>query len=235
MICRGQNERALVPGHQRPAGLHYRTAEAMRSLEPFLRLRNARFGVRRRGECVTSSAVSNRRSIHNVALVGFMGTGKTTVGRALAELLEFKFVDTDELIEARTHKRISDIFEQDGEPAFRELEAQVVEELARGRGQMISTGGGLPTTQSNLDSLKSHALVVCLWASAEKVFERVKHQSHRPLLNTPDPLKSIRELLEQRTPYYKQADVLVGTEGRPVREVAQQVATQFHMARNARS
>ena len=164
-----------------------------------------------------------------------MGSGKTTVGRALAELLSFQFVDTDEVIENRAHKRIADIFEQDGEPAFRDLEAQVVTELAGGHDQMISTGGGLPTVQSNLDSLKSHALVVCLWASAEQIFERVKNQSHRPLLNTPDPMAQIRELLERRTPYYKQADVLVGTEGRPVREVAQQVATQFHIARKASS
>ena len=186
-------------------------------------------------ECVTSSAVTTRRSIRNVALIGFMGSGKTTVGRALAELLTFQFVDTDEVIESRAHKRIADIFEQDGEPAFRDLEAQVVAELAGGHDQMISTGGGLPMIQSNLDSLKSHALVVCLWASAEQIFERVKNQSHRPLLNTPDPMSQIRELLERRTPYYKQADVLVGTEGRPVREVAQQVATQFHIARKASS
>jgi shikimate kinase len=162
-----------------------------------------------------------------------MGSGKTSVGRALAELLSFHFVDTDELIEARAHKRITRIFEEDGEPAFRTLEAEVVHELAQERDQMISTGGGLPTTQSNLDSLKSHALVVCLWASADKIFERVRSQTHRPLLNTPDPLARIRELLKERTPYYKQADVLVTTEGRPIREVAQQVATQFHMARKA--
>jgi len=191
--------------------------------------------VRPPAECVTSSAVTTRRSIRNVALIGFMGSGKTTVGRALAELLTFQFVDTDEVIESRAHKRIADIFEQDGEPAFRDLEAQVVAELAGGHDQMISTGGGLPMIQSNLDSLKSHALVVCLWASAEQIFERVKNQSHRPLLNTPDPMSQIRELLERRTPYYKQADVLVGTEGRPVREVAQQVATQFHIARKASS
>ena len=194
-----------------------------------------RFNVRQPPECATSSVVNTRRSIHNVALIGFMGSGKTSVGRALAELLAFKFVDTDELIEARTHKRIADIFEQDGEPAFRELESEVVAELAAARGQMISTGGGLPTVQANLDNLKTHALVVCLWASADKLFERVKNQSHRPLLCTPDPLARIRELLEERAPYYKQADVLVTTEGRPVREVAQQVANQFHIARKAGS
>lgn len=161
-----------------------------------------------------------------------MGSGKTSVGRALAELLGFKFVDTDELIEAKARKRITEIFAQDGESAFRKLEAEIVVQLENSSGLMIATGGGLPTNQHNLDSLKTHALVVCLWASPEKLLERVSNQSHRPLLNVPDPLASIRELLEERTSFYKQADVLITTEGRPVREVAQQAAAQFQMARS---
>ena len=164
-----------------------------------------------------------------------MGSGKTTVGRTLAELLHFRFVDTDELIEAQARKRVTEIFEQDGEAAFRQLESQVVTDLEKSRRLTISTGGGLPTHQANLDSLKTHALVACLWTTAERIFERVKNQSHRPLLDVPDPLGRIRELLEERTPFYKQADVLIATEGRPVREVAQQVATQFQMARKGRS
>jgi shikimate kinase len=170
------------------------------------------------------------RSIHNVALIGFMGSGKTSVGRALAEILGFEFVDTDELIETRAHKRISEIFENDGEDAFRQLEESVVAELANANRLVISTGGGLPTRQSNLDRLKTHALVACLWVSPEKVFERVRNQTHRPLLNVPDPLDRIRKLLEQRTPFYKQADVLISAEGRSVREVAQHVANQFQIA-----
>jgi shikimate kinase len=174
--------------------------------------------------------VQANRVIRNVALIGFMGTGKTSVGRALAELLGFRFVDTDELIETRARKRVAEIFAQDGEAAFRRLEESVVSELAGLDKVMIATGGGLPTRQANLDALKTHALVVCLWASPEKIFERVGTQSHRPLLNVPDPLGRIRQLLEERTPFYKQADVMIATEGRPIREVAQQVATQFHMA-----
>ncbi len=162
-----------------------------------------------------------------------MGSGKTSVGRALAELLGFRFVDTDELIEGRAGRRIAEIFAQDGEPAFRRLESEAVSELAGTQGLVIATGGGLPTNQANLDSLKAHALVVCLWATPEKILERVRSQSHRPLLNVPDPLGRIRELLEARTPFYRQADVLVTTEGRPIREVAQQVATQFQMARRS--
>lgn len=179
--------------------------------------------------------VTSSRSIRNIALIGFMGSGKTSVGRALADLLRFRFVDTDELIESRAGKRITDIFDRDGEAAFRKLEAQVVAELADADGLVIATGGGLPTQVANVESLKCHALVVCLWISPEKIYERVKNQTHRPLLNVPDPLGRIRELLEARTPCYKQADVLVSAEGRPVREVAQHVMTQFYMARRSRS
>ena len=90
--------------------------------------------------------------------------------------------------------------------------------------------GGLPANPENLASLKTHSLIVCLWASPEKIWERVRNQTHRPLLNDADPLGKIRQLLEAREPYYRQADVLINTEMRSLREVAQQVLHQFHMA-----
>ena len=86
---------------------------------------------------------------------------------------------------------------------------------------------------ANLASLKTHALVVCLWASPEKIWEYVRGQSHRPLLNDPDPQKKIKELLAVREPFYRQADVLLSTELRCVRELAQQAIHQFRMARSA--
>jgi shikimate kinase len=98
---------------------------------------------------------------------------------------------------------------------------------------VISAGGGLPVNGENLTSLKSHALVVCLWASAEKIWERVRNQSHRPLLSEGDPLEKIRNLLTVRGPYYRQADVLINTEMRSLREVTAQVVHQFHMAQAA--
>jgi shikimate kinase len=177
--------------------------------------------------------VNETRSIRNLALIGFMGTGKSCVGRTAADLMHFTFLDTDHVIEARAGKTISDIFAQDGEPAFRQWERKVVEELARRRRTVIATGGGLPTQEGNLESLKAHALVVCLWASPEAIYERVKGHDHRPLLNRPPPLAKIRELLTAREPYYRQADALVNTEMRSVREVAQHVVHQFHMARSA--
>jgi shikimate kinase len=174
--------------------------------------------------------MQNGRHIVNLALVGFMGTGKTSVGRLAAEQLHFDYVDTDELIQTHTGRIIADIFKTDGEPAFRALERKVVLELASRTKTVISTGGGLPANPENLAGLKTHALVVCLWASPEKIWERVKNQSHRPLLEDPDPQKKIRELLAVREPFYKQADVLMNTEIRTVREMAQQVAHQFRLA-----
>ena len=170
------------------------------------------------------------RHLVNLALVGFMGTGKTSVGRLVAEQLHFEFLDTDDLIQTRTGRTIADIFAKDGEPAFRALERQVVGELAAHRKTMISTGGGLPTNPENLAALKTHALVICLWASPEKIWERVRYQSHRPLLHDPDPQKKIRELLALREPFYKQADVLINTDQRSAREVAQQIVLQFKLA-----
>lgn len=175
--------------------------------------------------------MTGERQIHNLALIGFMGTGKSSVGRMAAMQLHYDLIDTDELIERRAGKTISRIFSEDGEPAFREIERNLVAEMSGWRKKVISTGGGLAANDANLASLKEHALIVCLWASPEAIYERVKTQTHRPLLQGPDPLAKIRELLEQRTRFYKQADVLVHTGTRSVREVTQQVLHQFHAAR----
>jgi len=177
--------------------------------------------------------MTGTRSIHNLALIGFMGTGKSCVGRMVADALHFTFLDTDHVIEARAGKRISDIFDQDGEPVFREWERRIVEELTRRKRTVIATGGGLPADPDNLASLKTHALVICLWASPETIWERARGHSHRPLLNEPDPLAKIRQLLAVREPCYRQADVLVNTEMRSLREVMQHVLHQFRMAQSA--
>ena len=170
------------------------------------------------------------RHIHNLVLAGFMGCGKSSVGRLAAEQLRFRFVDTDALIESRARKTIPEIFAQQGEPAFRALERQVVAELNGDEKVVISTGGGLIVDPANLASLKEHGLVVCLWASPETLFERVCRTSHRPLLQDPDPLAKIRRLLAEREPFYRQADVLVISEHRSLREVAAHVLQEFHLA-----
>jgi shikimate kinase len=174
--------------------------------------------------------VSHGGNIKNLALVGFMGVGKSSVGRIVAEHLRFGFVDTDDLIEERAGAAITEVFAREGEAAFRAHERAVVEELAGRERLVIATGGGLICQPGNLESLRQHALIVTLWASAQTIWERVRHQTHRPLLQTADPQARIAELLAARGPAYRQAGVLVGADLRTPREVAQQVAHHFLLA-----
>ncbi len=176
--------------------------------------------------------MSSAREIRNIALIGFMGTGKSSVGRLIADQLHFNLVDTDEMIELRTGKTIAAIFAEEGEPAFRQYERDAVTALRSRLRTVISTGGGVGADETNLASLKEHSLVVCLWASPEKIWERVRSQTHRPLLKEADPLAKIRQLLAAREHCYKKADALLNTEVRSLKEVAQQVLHQFHLARS---
>jgi shikimate kinase len=177
--------------------------------------------------------MSQLRQIRNLALIGFMGTGKSTVGSMVAQHLRFRYVDTDALIESRLGRPISAIFAQEGEAWFREQERQLVAEFVTCDPTVFATGGGLAANEENLASLKQHALVVCLWASPETIWERVKCHSHRPLLQTPDPKASVQQLLVKRIPFYRQADVLINTEQRSLRQVVQNVLHQFQIAMTA--
>ena len=180
-------------------------------------------------------AVNDARLIHNLALIGFMGVGKSSVGRLAAAQLHFEFLDTDGLIEALAGKPIARVFAEDGEAAFRACEREVVRQLERRRDLVVATGGGLAANPDNLASLKLHAFVVCLWASPEALWERVRHQTHRPLLQAPDPPARIRLLLAEREPFYRQADLLVNTEMRPVKDIAQLVVQHFRLAQRERA
>ena len=171
------------------------------------------------------------RQYHNIALVGFMGVGKSTVGQILASLLDFEFIDTDRVIETREGRRISEIFAKEGEGHFRDLETRLIREYETRQGLVLSTGGGLVVRPENLASLRTHSLVVCLWASPAVIHDRVRHQGHRPLLATPDPQARIAELLEQRKPAYQQADILVGVDFRSPQETAQYIAGSFRRVR----
>jgi shikimate kinase len=178
-------------------------------------------------------AMEQIRDPHNLALVGFMGTGKSSVGRLVAEKLGFDFLDTDECVETRAGKSITRIFADDGEAAFRRLESDVVRSLEQRRNLVIATGGGLAANPGCLASLKTHALIVCLWASPEAIWDRVRHQTHRPLLLTEDPLARIRQLLIEREPYYRQADLLLNTEWRSPRQLALIIINQLQRVADA--
>ena len=171
------------------------------------------------------------REFRNIALTGFMGSGKSTVGFFLAEILRFELVDTDKVIEERQGRRVTEIFAEMGEPAFRAMETDLVGEVSRRSGLVIATGGGLILNPANRTRLRQSALIACLWASPETIFERVRTQSHRPLLRGPDPLHRIRELLEERAPVYREADLLVGVDFRHPPETARFIADAFLTAR----
>lgn len=177
------------------------------------------------------SPVMPPRDIRNLALVGFMGAGKSTVGRLVARQLNLGFTDTDELIEARVGRSIPTLFAEEGEAAFRARERDVILDLSQGADRVISTGGGLVCQPGNLELLKSTCLVVCLWAAPETIWARVRYQTHRPLLQVADPEAEIRRLLALREPWYRQSDVLVNSGLRSLREVAGQVIHHFLEAR----
>jgi len=180
-----------------------------------------------------------QRDIRNLALIGFMGTGKSTAGQMAARFLGFEFLDTDQLIEERAGRTIPEIFEQAGETVFRELESQVIELVGQESGKVISTGGGVGANSDHVASLKKHSLVVCLWANPETIYRRVSAQGNRPLLECEDPKGRIHQLLEERSPFYRQADVLLSTELRPLRDVASLLCRHFREAqeecRNSKS
>ena len=151
----------------------------------------------------------------NICLIGYMGSGKTTVGRLLADALSCDFEDTDEMIVEREGRPISDIFEKEGEPYFRRLETDLLNELCdKGLSKtVLSTGGGLPVAERNRSILKKIGKVVYLRAEAESLYMRVKEDKGRPLLETGDKLKKIREMLAVRGPIYEvTADFIIDTD-----------------------
>lgn len=162
-------------------------------------------------------------TLKNIVLTGFMGTGKTEVGRVLARRLGFVLIDVDEEIEKEQKIKIADIFNRRGELAFRDIESAMIDKLARLGNAVISTGGGAVLRQENMDRLRSKGVIVCLTASAETISERTRKDNERPLLKVDDPLGKIKELLAFRQQYYQQADIMVDTEDKTPVEVAEEI------------
>ncbi|MBI5696302.1 MAG: shikimate kinase [Nitrospirae bacterium] len=159
----------------------------------------------------------------NITLVGFMGTGKTTIGRILAKKLGFRFVDSDDAIEFDQGMSVSDIFAVYGEKYFRSVEKDVIQRLAVQDGQVISAGGGAVIDPGNVENMKKAGPVICLTAPPEVILKRVERHTHRPLLQVPDPLAKIKELLDTRAPFYAKADVTIDTSGMTPEEVATEI------------
>ncbi|HKX17969.1 MAG TPA: 3-dehydroquinate synthase, partial [bacterium] len=158
----------------------------------------------------------------NVVLIGFMGTGKSAVGRRIAERLGRQFVDTDAIIEARAGRPIARIFAEDGEPAFRGLESVAVAEAGASRGAVIATGGGVPLRPENMRHLRRHGVIVALTASPRAILARVGGGADRPVLGG-DPESAIHRLLAERDAAYRDADLVVDTSDVSADEAADRV------------
>jgi len=166
----------------------------------------------------------------NIILTGFMGVGKTLVGIQLAKDLGYSFVDTDKLIEDDQHMAITAIFDSRGEPYFREVEARIIKQVMQDERQVVSTGGGAVIREMNRQAMKNAGLVVCLTARPEVIYSRIKHETHRPLLQTPDPKAKIKELLDSRAGFYAQADMIIDTSDRTVDEVITEIKERIKHA-----
>ena len=159
----------------------------------------------------------------NIALIGFMGAGKTQVGKALAKELDREFVELDSLIERRAGKSIPEIFEQDGEIAFRELEIEVTKQISRDKNLVIACGGGIVLNKINIDRLRKDSIIVYLIASPRVLLERVSGGGgERPLLNVSNRASEIQELLRFRKPFYERAaDIKIDTSKSGIDAVAE--------------
>ncbi|WP_211452274.1 bifunctional shikimate kinase/3-dehydroquinate synthase AroKB [Collimonas antrihumi] len=169
----------------------------------------------------------------NIFLVGLMGAGKTTVGRALAKKLNKLFIDSDHEIEARTGVSIPLIFEIEGEESFRQRETEVIRDLSGRRGIVLATGGGAVMRPENREYLKSRGTVIYLRASIHNILQRTSRDKNRPLLQTADPRRRLEELSRQREPYYRDvADIVIDT-GRPnVQFLVHSILSQLELLPN---
>ena len=163
----------------------------------------------------------------NLYLVGFMGTGKTTIGRAVAQRLGFQLLDSDHEIERQRRKPVAQIFAEEGEPAFRALEREFVSQGHPATRQVVACGGGLVIQPGMLELLKSKGVVMCLHASLETILRRTAGHRHRPLLNVENPEERVRLLYAEREPVYRQAGSVILTDARPLGDIISHVLRAY--------
>jgi shikimate kinase len=160
----------------------------------------------------------------NIVLIGFMGTGKSSVGMRLAHKLNMQFIDMDREIERITGLSISNIFKLHGELRFRSEEKLLASKLACQRGLVIATGGGVVLEQENIDALGQNGIIICLEASAQEIFERVnRRKGTRPLLKKNLQLKDVEDMLKTRESFYAQADYRVSTSQKSPEQVTNEI------------
>ena len=163
----------------------------------------------------------------NLYLVGFMGTGKTTIGRTVAHRLGFAMIDSDHEIEKRQGRTIPEIFATTGEAAFRVMERAFIEGGHPAERAVVSCGGGLVVQPGMLELLKQRGVVICLHASLETILHRTQGNKNRPLLDVEDPFERIRALYAVREPIYNQAGTVILTDGRTMLDIVQHVLRAY--------
>jgi len=172
-----------------------------------------------------------KTSPRRIVLIGPMGAGKTTIGKALAKELQFDFVDSDKEIEARCGADIPWIFDVEGEAGFRERERSVIAELSTRDNIVLATGGGAVIQEENRNNLAKDALVVYLQTSVEQQYERTRRDRHRPLLQRDNPKQILKQLMEVRDPLYRSiATVVVPTDHRKPKTVIREIINAFQQA-----
>lgn len=159
----------------------------------------------------------------NIYLVGFMGTGKTSVGKLLARKKNWQFVDLDDLIELRQRQRIADIFAAKGEPYFRRVEKETLKEITKENKFVVACGGGIVIDKENIRIMKETGKIICLSATPEVILKRTSGFSHRPLLNVENPREKIELLLKMRSPFYAQADKMIDTSRMSIEEAVDKI------------
>lgn len=178
---------------------------------------------------------SRQVSRPNIYLIGFMGVGKSAVGRALARALKMDMIDSDHAIEREQGMPISRIFEEKGEAAFRKMERDFIEHGHPAEGVVVSCGGGLPLQPGMKDLLGQKGIVVCLFANPETIIKRTVGNPKRPLLNVDNPEERIRSLMKEREPVYLSVGIGVSTEMRTIPEVVKNIVRVYRQRISGKS
>jgi len=165
----------------------------------------------------------------NIALIGFMGAGKSAAGRALAAKLDMEFIDLDSLLQESAGRSIAEIFARDGEPAFRSMESEISRQAATRERTVISCGGGIVLEQNNLDMIRKSSVIVCLAAEPAILLRRISNsRQRRPLLEVADPAAAIEGLLKSRRPLYEiAADIIIDTSQRDIAGVVDRISEEL--------
>jgi len=184
------------------------------------------FSITMRG--MEGSPLNRNLQSGNLILIGMMGSGKTTVGRALARQLDKEFVDSDEEIQRRTGVTIPHIFDVEGEAGFRQRESAAIADLAMRSNIVLATGGGAVLAAQNREILRQNGLVIYLKASVQDLWQRTRNDRNRPLLQTGNPRAKLTELFEQRDPLYMEAaDIVMPSSKQSVHALVQKLAGEI--------